>query len=698
MQYFTVMNKNDFNIILVVLFAFCGYNVTGQPNMIPNGDFEEYYDCDYNLLTADLNTIITHWSRRGNRPARYINIDCVNDPLSDYYQDNSLLTPQSGSGYLMENCYYHGLALETVVEYSQVQLAVPIEKDKQYYLRYFITPFSNIMPSISNHGIFFSNNLVVEPPSNFSVVYQPPLVVEPQLQIDTFIPGPAGQWNKVTHCFTADSNYTVMTFGVFYNDPSEIQAEFPPPFDGLANYTAYDNFYLAEIDPVLTLDAIAGGDTICAGDCVTLTTNHSLIDGTWQWLLPGSDLGTSSDSVVTACYSQPGTYDVDVLVDHCIGQYQNHFPQAVTVVAPVTYQPPWTDTLVCPGTAVGIDLGATGYAVTWQDDGSHAASRQFTQPGTYAFSLSNGFCEESYSLTVAHTHPLLQETVAGMACPGGSFAFNGQVYEVPGTYADTLLDAQGCDSVAFSINFSYFTPVPLPITGELELCEGSSIVLQAEPNGHTDLLWSNGAGSESITVSQGGTYSISALDPNGCPVSDTVEVTVWPVPEVTAGSLLDTLFKVGLALPVQYSGEINAYGWNPAGPLDCGDCPHPLLVLPQEGNYTVTVTGAGGCTATASVQVSFEDTKIYVPNVVANRPTVDGNGVLYAQANNDFTYSLWVFDRWGGLRYQADGLRANDLSGGWEPGGRFQQGVYTWMIVFEENGRKRVLAGDVTVL
>ncbi len=683
-----------------ILFPYCFFifsvlTTTAQPNMIPNPDFEEYYGCDYDLYQQDLITVISNWQRRGKRAARYFNMDCVNDPISDYYQVTDIVGPQSGNGYLVQNDFFSaGFPAGEIMEYSQVQLLAPIEKNKNYFLRYYTTPAFLGLPQISHLGVLFSDALVMEP---ITITLPSPIILlDPQLEVDTLMTGAPGDWNKVTHCFTADSNYNVMTIGIFA-DPNEIMSSVPI-LSATKAFTAYDNFYLAEIDPELKLDAIAGGDTICAGDCVTLSTNHSLIDGTWQWLLPGSDLGTSTDSVVTACYATPGTYDVDVLVTHCIGQYQNHFPKAITVVAPVSYQPLWTDTLVCPGTAVSIDLSATGYDVTWQDNGSKAPARQFTQPGSYAYTLSNGFCEETYELTVAHTHPLLLEAVAGTACPGSSFTFNGQVYDVPGSYADTLLDESGCDSVAYQISFTYHVPVPLAIEGDLDLCEGNNIILEAATEGHTGLLWSTGEASPSITVTAGGSYSVSALDPNGCPVSDTVAVTQWPVPTVTAGSLLDTLFKKGMALPVHYSGDIETYGWNPTAPLDCGDCPYPLLVLPQAGNYTVTVTGTGGCTASAVVSVSFEDTKVYVPNVVANRPTVDGNGVLYAQSNNDFTYSLRVFDRWGGLRYSADGLQANDLSGGWEPGGRYQVGVYTWMILFEENGRKRVLAGDVTVL
>jgi|GEM_PF-2622017 len=690
------------NYRLSILFAYCififsAHLATAQPNMIPNPDFEVYYGCDYDLYQQDLITVISDWNRRGKRAARYFNMDCVNDPISDYYQVTDIVGSQSGNGYLVQGHFFSaGYPAGERMEYSQVLLLTPIEKEKNYFLRYYTTPGYLNSIQISHLGVLFTDALVMDP---ITITLPSPIIqIDPQLEVDTLMTGAPGDWTKVTHCFTADSNYNVMTIGIFA-DPNEIMSSIPILIAGVTKaYTAYDNFYLAEIDPVLTLDSIAGGDTICAGECVTLSTNHSLIDGTWEWLLPGSNLGSSTDSVVTVCYGTPGTYDVDVLVTHCIGQYQNHFPKAITVVEGISHQPAWTDTLVCPGTPVGVELGGTGYAVTWQDNGSTAPARQFTQPGTYAYTLSNGFCEKAFELTVAHTYPLTFVAISGSACPGGSFTFNGTGYTVPGAYSDTLRGASGCDSIVYNIAFSLHEPVPLTINGPAGFCEGSGTILEAATAGHSALLWGSGEAGNSIMVADGGTYALTALDPNGCEVGATAVVEEWPVPSVTAGSLLDTLFKVGMAMPVNYAGDIETYGWQPPGPLDCGDCPYPALVLPQEGSYVVTVSNEVGCTASATVAVSFKDSDVYVPNVVANRPTVDGNGVLYAQSNNDFTYSLRVFDRWGGLRFSGDGLRANDITGGWEPGGRFQQGVYTWMILFEENGKQRVLAGDVTVL
>ncbi len=202
----------------------------------------------------------------------------------------------------------------------------------------------------------------------------------------------------------------------------------------------------------------------------------------------------------------------------------------------------------------------------------------------------------------------------------------------------------------------------------------------------------------SIIVDESGIYTVTGQDANGCEAAASATVEEWPVPTVTTNDLLDTFFRVGMLLPVSYSGSINEYDWEPADPLDCGDCPYPLLQQPQSGSYVVTVSNVYGCTATGIVQISFKDSDVYVPNVIRNDPEVYVNGLLFAQSNNDFIYSLKVFDRWGGVRYEADGLRANDPTQGWRPSGEVNPGVFAWMILFEENGKKRVLAGDVTVL
>ncbi|MEZ4956886.1 MAG: hypothetical protein R2825_25235 [Saprospiraceae bacterium] len=268
----------------------------------------------------------------------------------------------------------------------------------------------------------------------------------------------------------------------------------------------------------------------------------------------------------------------------------------------------------------------------------------------------------------------------------------------PGTYQDTLTDMAGCDSVIFEISYSYFDPQQILVDAPPGFCEGGSATLTVSP-GHSGISWApSGSLGSVLTTSSSGTFTATGTDANGCTVSASVDVEEWPVPTVATDDLLDTLFRAGLSLPASYFGSIDSYAWSPSPPLDCGDCPYPQLQLPEGGDYGVTVTNAHGCTATGTVRVSFKDSDVYVPNAIRNSPNEAVNGVLFAQSNNDFLYSLKVFDRWGGLRYEADGLRANDPTQGWRPDGGVDPGVFTWMVLFNENGKKRVLAGDVTVL
>jgi hypothetical protein len=60
------------------------------------------------------------------------------------------------------------------------------------------------------------------------------------------------------------------------------------------------------------------------------------------------------------------------------------------------------------------------------------------------------------------------------------------------------------------------TPAPnatVTIIGSLTFCTGQSVTLQAQPG--LTYLWSNGATSQSITVNQSGTYSVTVTS-NGC--------------------------------------------------------------------------------------------------------------------------------------------------------------------------------------
>ena len=66
--------------------------------------------------------------------------------------------------------------------------------------------------------------------------------------------------------------------------------------------------------------------------------------------------------------------------------------------------------------------------------------------------------------------------------------------------------------------------------------------------------------------------------------------------------------------------------------------------------------------------------------------------------NVDFEYELTVYDRWGNMLFQNDQARANQPEHGWFPEDRVNSGVFVFTIEYIENGKRKLYAGDVTVV
>jgi hypothetical protein len=104
----------------------------------------------------------------------------------------------------------------------------------------------------------------------------------------------------------------------------------------------------------------------------------------------------------------------------------------------------------------------------------------------------------------------------------------------PGNYKLLALDALGCVAVSNLVHVSYIE-VEIPFitwVGDTSLCEGNSVVLQAE-NG-ASYIWSNGETANEITVSATGNFTVTSPTVCGDVTSEPVHVSVYPAPPPAA--------------------------------------------------------------------------------------------------------------------------------------------------------------------
>lgn len=217
-------------------------------------------------------------------------------------------------------------------------------------------------------------------------------------------------------------------------------------------------------------------------------------------------------------------------------------------------------------------------------------------------------------------------------------------YEISGSHTST----SGCGTTQFLNNngsnyTATFTLLAAPTASNTgPYCEGTGTVTLSASNGGTSYSWSgpnsfsnatqnptNGAPS----TTNAGTYTVT-VNIGGCTQTAQTTVTVNPIPSVIANS--NSPICAGQTLNLTSTDGLNAYSWS--GPSSFSNATqNPTLSNFQAtnaGTYTVTVTGTGGCTATASTVVALTTS----PSAANNGPVCIG-GALSLSTNSATSYS-----------------------------------------------------------
>ncbi len=151
--------------------------------------------------------------------------------------------------------------------------------------------------------------------------------------------------------------------------------------------------------------------------------------------------------------------------------------------------------------------------------------------------------------------------------------------------------------------------VTIAIDGDLEFCDGESVVLAA--GGADSYVWSTGDTTAFVEIDSTRTMTVRGLL-NGCQgISAPVFVNVKPVPEVDIlynGELVFCTPDIYLELSPMISPDSLVAFWEWTNDNSQSD---PFFVI-EEGSYSLHVTAINECEASASVQVVLAD----IPDVV----------------------------------------------------------------------------------
>lgn len=186
-------------------------------------------------------------------------------------------------------------------------------------------------------------------------------------------------------------------------------------------------------------------------------------------------------------------------------------------------------------------------------------------------------------------------------------------------------------------------PPPTVSVNSTSICAGQSVTLTATPStaGGT-YLWSNGATTQSITVTPNATTSYSVTYTNNGSGSGSGTVTVNPAPTINGGQ--DQTVCQGTTVTLSATGGVS-YTW------DNGISNGVPFVANATTTYTVTGTDANGCqgtdqvtvTVNASPTVNAINNQTLCAGASASAVTFSGTaGATYAWVNSNPSIGLSV--------------------------------------------------------
>ncbi len=361
---------------------------------------------------------------------------------------------------------------------------------------------------------------------------------------------------------------------------------------------------LGKAGPIAAFDVTQS----CFPDSVVFTDISSNSGGaitSWQWAF-GDSTTTGDTSILqnpSYTFPTPGLYTIRLVV-------ANAAAETDTAVKVINVQAPpkagFANSVPCfPGGVFLVDTSISNAA-------DPISSWSWSVDGTpYTTSIVN------HSFGASGTHTVGLRVTSQNGC------------------SDTITQTffQG-DTVQISISPA----------GPVSICASDTATLTATP-GINRYMWSNGDTTNSIAVTQSGSYVVTGFNGTQCFARDTVIVTVIASPTADAGPDQDLAFGESTTLAGSGGGS---YDWSPATGLSDKNISNPTAKPTKTTTYILRVFNSFGCEDFDTVVITvaaFEN--VDIPNLIT--PNNDGHNDVWdlsiLPGHDSATVS--VINRWG---------------------------------------------------
>jgi gliding motility-associated-like protein len=253
-----------------------------------------------------------------------------------------------------------------------------------------------------------------------------------------------------------------------------------------------------------------------------------------------------------------------------------------------------------------------------------------------------------------------------------------------GTYIVSSTGTSSCEIFPDTLQITVISQPDIDLGEDLSVCNNTVTLNAGYPD--ADYLWNSGQTTQSIEVTNSGTYWVQ-VNNNGCIGYDTINIVQGTPPKLTILHTGDFCEEGFIQLIAE--SDANEILWSTHDTVS-------TINITQPGTYTVMAT-TNGCSTSTSMTISCS-CEVWLPNVFTPNHDNINDQYIPVTYSNFATFRMYIYNRWGGLIFQTDSLKPwnGKINGKDAP-----IGVYYCVIYYrcEDNlGQEITKHGSITLL